>query len=136
MRGGRDFGEEALHLCTVCWQVFPTFEMWRNHANGPWPDIDSAMPAHETLTPGDAIPGGLRVGNRKCWYPEEEPDPGAELDIEQGDLVYDDEAGRAVGIVGHSDTASVDVEPFDGGTKGIARSRFLPDGRFRAIRLE
>lgn len=130
-----DHDVREFYVCTSCWQVFASYPAWEAHANGPFADIDEALDARVTLEPGDAIPAGMRVGEGVCWFPDEELDPAEWTDIEQGDLVYDDEAGRFIGTVGHRDDNLVDIEPPDGRTMSVQRDDFHPKGRYRAIRL-
>lgn len=135
MGDGSPNPKQTLHLCISCAQVFTSIADWNEHANGPWPDMESASDSRVSIEPGDSVPGGVMVGHRKCTYPDETPDPVEWTDVRQGDLVWDGDAGRPAGIVGHRDDDSVDIEPFSGGTKHVARSKFLPGNRYRAVRM-
>jgi len=125
----------AIYACAACWQVFRSRAEWREHADGPWEDITKAVDYRIEIGPGESIPAGLRAASGECWYPDEDLGTPAWSDVEQGDLVWDDENDRVVGIVGHRDDKRVDVEPLNGGTKTVPRSEFSPDGLYRAIRL-
>lgn len=124
-----------LYLCRACWQVFSSYDSWEEHANGPFMDVMEAEKSLQVLDHGEAIPAGVRAGVRKCTHPGEEIDPAEWTDIERGDLVYDNNQERAIGMVGHRDDASVDVELWDGKNRTISREQFVPNERFRAIRL-
>jgi len=97
--------------------------------------ISAAVSGYVTGKIGETEDDATRRFLRRNGVPDEDIDPAAWTDIEQDDIVYDDEAGRVVGIVGHRDDETVDVEPLDGGTKTLQRDWFHPDGRYRAIRL-
>jgi hypothetical protein len=127
--------KQKLWLCHSCWQAFATRAAWKYHANGPFADLYEAEEACTVLEAGDAIPAGATVGQRPCYMRGEELEPAEWTDIERNDLVWDDDNSRFVGVVGHRDDAAVDVEPPDGGTKRIEREKFLPNARYRAIRL-
>lgn len=126
---------DCLYICTSCWQLFGTLGEWNDHADGPFANFEEARECRVEVDPGKTIPAGVRAGSGKCIFPDEDIDPAEWTDIEQDDIVYDDEAERVVGIVGHRDDETVDVEPLDGGTKTLQRDWFHPDGRYRAIRL-
>lgn len=131
---GNPIGGE-LYICTSCFQLFRDHGEWHDHANGPFPDVMEAEKKRVTIGPGEQIPAGVRAASGECWYPHEELDPEAWTDIKQGDMVYNDEAERVIGIVGHKDANLVDVEPLEGGTVTIERGDFQPLGEYRAVRL-
>lgn len=130
-----DESDGKMYLCLVCEQVFAQHEDWKEHADGPWAELGEALDKRHVIRPGDAIPAGCRAGSRKCTYPDEDTDPVEWTDIERGDYVWDVTRGRLIGVVGHRDSERVDVEPFDGGSKGLPRECFEPGGRYRAFRL-
>lgn len=127
--------EPRWYLCTACWQLFAERGRWETHATGPFQSLAEADKCCERVMAGEAIPAGVRFGDRECTPPDPDADTTAWTDIERGDVVYDNEAERVVGTVGHRDDAQVDVEPPDGGTVSISRDDFVPRGRYRAIRL-
>lgn len=135
MTENTDECESTLYLCKACWQVFSSYETWHEHANGPFADVMEAEKSLQEIEPGSAIPAGVRAGQRKCTHPGEELAAVEWTDIERGDLVYNNESSRAIGMVGHRDDASVDAELWNGKNKTIERGEFIPHGRFRAIRL-
>ena len=126
--------KQKLWFCHSCWQAFATRGAWRYHANGGFDSHDEAEETCTILEAGDAIPAGATVGQRPCSTPGEELDPAEWTDIERSDLVWDDDASRFIGVVGHRDDRTVEIEPPDGGTKRVEREKFTPNGRYRAIR--
>jgi len=131
-----DRNTNSVFLCASCLQAFVDYHTWRDHADGPFASVAEAKESLVELEPGEAIPAGARVGEGKCSYPDEDHDPVEWTDIEQGDLVYDQGSGRAVGIVGHRDDQRVDIERFAGGIETCGRGLFAPDARYIAVRVD
>lgn len=127
--------EASAILCLSCNQLFTEYDEWRQHADGPFADVDEARRAAIGLSPGEPVPAGVRMSARKCTFPDEDLDAEEWVPVENGDYVYDEYAKRFVGVVAHHDATALDVETPDGDTVAVDRADCAPPGRYRVVQV-